>query len=145
MTLQIIREIINGGYSHVVRPFYNKFYSFGEEIDPLKIIKLKILASLADETNFEDIFTELTFYSEQENTLFQKVSLRLIGDLAVRFPSRQQGILDYLRSLLETNNPCYDGLIISLRKFINLKNKNIFIQGKFFRDLGLWTVELKTE
>ena len=49
MILLIIWEIVKGGYSHIVHSYYKRLYSFGEEIDSVKIIKLKILVSLASE------------------------------------------------------------------------------------------------
>lgn len=64
MILKIIWEIVKGGYCHIIWSYYKRLYSFGEEIESVKIIKLKILVSLADESNFDDIFRELAFYAE---------------------------------------------------------------------------------
>jgi hypothetical protein len=54
----------------VVRPYFKRLFAFGEEIDTLKILKLKTLSGLADESNFDEIFKELSYYVEQENELF---------------------------------------------------------------------------
>ena len=64
MILLIIREIVKGGYTHIVNTYYKRLYSFGEEIDSVKIIKLKILVSLASEFNFDEIFREISIYAE---------------------------------------------------------------------------------
>lgn len=44
---------------------------------------------------------------------------------------------------MELNQPCYEGIIRALRMMTNATNKSLFIQGKFFKDLGLWLVELR--
>jgi hypothetical protein len=41
-------EFAKGGFSHIVRKYYKNLYPFGEEIDCVKVIKLKLIACVAD-------------------------------------------------------------------------------------------------
>lgn len=56
MILKCLMEFAKGGFSHVIKNYYKRLYPFGDEIDCVKIIKLKIIAQIADQENFDDIF-----------------------------------------------------------------------------------------
>ena len=82
---------------------YKQFYCRYNDSIHVKKVKLKMLTSVADESNAYDIVNELCEYATDPNETISRESIKAVGTIAMNLGQTADGLVERLLSFLDMN------------------------------------------
>ena len=111
-----IYELIKIGGPEFLQQDYKRFFCEGDDKSYIQEKKLQILQLLVTEDSFDDIFNELSQYTNEICVSLAQESIMIIGQLGKQFKNRINAVLKLFTSILDSNKSyLYDQMISALK------------------------------